>query len=137
MGEIGYFQNQYGTERFVVSDTKMLPVSNIQRSTAGRFNSFDRIGLKPLTDYTGPGLKTASFTISAKESLGVPARAVVDRWADLADGAAVGVIVIGNRALGHNKWLLKSAEETWTNLGPSGKLLSGDVNLSFEEYVDS
>lgn len=137
MADIGYFQNQFGTERFVVSDTKILPVSSIQRSTAGRYNSFDRIGAKPLTDYTGPGLKTVSFTISAKESLGVPARAVVDRWADLSDGAAVGALVIGNRALGHNKWLLKSAEETWSQLGPTGKLLSGDVNLSFEEYVDT
>lgn len=131
MGQIGYF----GSERFEVSDKKILTFSNFKRTTAGRYETFDRIGQKPLTEMTGPGLATVSFSVDLKASLGVDPRTVLDHWQQLADAGMVDVLVVGNKLVGKNKWLLKSADETWPTLNGNGRVLSATMDLAFEEYV--
>lgn len=132
MGQIGYF----GSEKFVVSDKKVLTFSDFQRSTAGRYQTFDRIGKKPLTEMTGPGLESISYSVALDASLGVEPRTVLDHWTTLADTGTVDVIVVGNKLVGKNKWLLKSASETWTTINGKGRVLKATMDLTFEEYVN-
>lgn len=132
MGVIAYF----GSERFEVSNKKALPISGFKRQTAGRYNSFDRIRKKPLTDYTGPGLDQIGFTVALKTSLGVEPRDVLDHWASLADAGTTNILVFGGKVVGSNLWLLKSASETWGEVDGNGRILSAELELAFEEYVE-
>jgi hypothetical protein len=47
----------------------------------------------------------------------------------------VAVLVVGNKLVGKNKWLLKSADETWATIGGNGRVISATMDLTFEEYV--
>ena len=132
MGQVGYF----GSERFVVSDTKVLTFSNFQRSTAGRYQTFDRIGKKPLTEMTGPGLESVTYSVSLDATLGVEPRVVLDHWTTLAGAGTVDIIVIGNKLVGKNKWLLKSVSESWSTIDGNGRVLKATMDLTFEEYVE-
>ena len=133
MGVIAYF----GSERFVVSNKQAMPFSNFQRQTAGRYDSFNRIGKKPLTDFTGPGLDTISFTVKLNASLGIEPRSVLDHWAALADAGTVNVLVVGGKVVGSNLWLLKTASQTWATIDGNGRVLSATMDLTFEEYVET
>jgi phage protein U len=131
MGQVGYF----GSERFEVSDKKVLTFSNFKRTTAGRYETFDRIGQKPMTEMTGPGLDSVSYSVDLNIANGVEPRTVLDHWQQLADVGTVAVLVVGNKLVGKNKWLLKSADETWATIGGNGRVISATMDLTFEEYV--
>jgi phage protein U len=131
MGQIGY----YGKERFEVSKSKVLTLNDFQRSTAARFESFDRIGLKPLTEYKGSGLDIITFAIKVKAALGVNPRVVLDNWTNLASAGKPDVLVIGNKAVGTDQWVVKSTAENWETFDGKGNVLTGTINLTFEEYM--
>jgi phage protein U len=65
----------------------------------------------------------------------VEPRTVLDHWQQLADVGTVAVLVVGNKLVGKNKWLLKSADETWATIGGNGRVISATMDLTFEEYV--
>lgn len=133
MGLIAYF----GNERFEVSEKKALPINNFQRQTAGRYSAFERFGKKPLTDFTGPGLDSVSYSVTLNRALGVEPRDVLDHWADLANSGTVNVLVVGGKLVGDNLWLLKSVNQSWSNIDGRGRILSATMDLTFEEYVES
>ena len=131
MGQIGF----WGSERFEVSDKKVFTPNNIQRSSSSRFESFSRIGAKPLTEYIAPGLATLSLTIQVNVMLGVNPRATLDHWIALAEAGNPDVLVIGNKVLGTDQWVLKTAADTWKQLDGQGNILVAEMNLSLEEYM--
>ncbi len=131
MGQIGYF----GSERFEVSDKKVFTPNNFQRSSSARFESFNRIGLKPLTEYVAPGLATFSFGIQVSAVLGVNPREVLDHWIELAEAGNPDILVIGNKVVGTDQWVLKTAADTWKQVDGRGNILTAEINLSFEEYM--
>lgn len=129
MGTIGYF----GSNRFETST----PLTGFQRSTAAKFETFERVGLKPLTEYIAPGLDTASFTLAANATLGINPRVLLDKWKAIAAAGVPDVLVIGGKAMGTDLWVLKSAAENWDTFDGSGNVLTGTIALSFEEYMTS
>lgn len=133
MGLIAYF----GTERFEVSEKKALPFNSFQRQTGGRTNTFERLLKKPLTNFTGPGLDSLSFSVSLNVSLGVEPRDILDHWADLANAGSVDVLVVGGKLVGPNLWLLKTVNQSWSKIDGSGRVISATMDLTFEEYVES
>lgn len=132
MGMIAYF----GNERFEVSRKKVLTMQNIKRTTAGRFGSSERIGLKPLTQFEGPGLSTFTYTVPLNSSLGVSPGDILDHWRDLADQGKADILVVGGRLAGKYKWTLKSVDESWDVLDGGGNVLTAAMGLTFEEYVE-
>jgi phage protein U len=131
MGQVGYF----GSERFVVSDTKVFTFSDFQRTTASRYETFDRIGKKPLTEMVGYGLDAITYSVALDVSLGVEPRTVLDHWSTLANVGTVDVLVVGNKLVGKNRWLLKSVAESWSKISGTGRILAATMNLTFEEYM--
>ncbi len=131
MGQIGY----WGSERFEVSDKKVFTPNNIQRSSSSRFESFQRIGRKPLSEYIAPGLATFTLTIQVNAMLGVNPREVLDHWISLAESGQPDVLVIGNKVVGTDQWVLKTAADAWKQLDGQGNILTAEMNLSLEEYM--
>lgn len=129
---IGYF----GTRRFEVSSRSAIPLQNFQRAVAARFEKSDRIGLKAVTEYMGPGLDTVSFTIKLLAALGVSPRLELDDWAQLASGGQPAVLVVGGKALGVDMWVCTGATESWDTMDSGGGVLTAGIDLTFEEYVN-
>lgn len=131
MGVIGYF----GNNRFEVSSKGVLPLQDFHRSTVPKKETIDRLGMKSLTEYTGPGLDTVTFTIKVNAELGQSPRKTLDKWTQLAAAGTVDVLVIGNKPLGTDLWMLTGADEGWDTLDGSGAVLKAGIDLSFEEYM--
>jgi phage protein U len=131
IGLIGYF----GRERFVVSTDSIYTINGFQISSSPRFASLERIGRKPLTERIAPGLDQVSFSITVDASLGVNPRQILDRWRQLAAAGEPAMLVIGNKGLGTDMWVITSVQESWTQIDGHGRVLQGTINLSFEEYM--
>lgn len=126
----------WGKEYFRVSPKMIFTFNNFQRSSAGRYNTFERIGQKPLTEYTGPGLDQVTYTAILNRTFHVIPRDVLDYWNRLCNSGKADVLVVGNKLVGKNLWTLKSVQENWTRIDGQGNVLSASMDLTFEEYVD-
>lgn len=127
----------WGHEWFRVTPWFTFTFNDFERDSGGRYNYLERIGMKPLTDYAGPGLDEITFTAILEKSLGLNPRSVVDWWNRLSNAGKADVLVVGNKMVGNNKWTLKSVKEHWNNIDGKGNVISGTMDLSFEEYMDS
>lgn len=91
--------------------------------------------MKPLTEFIAPGLATFSVTIQVNALLGVNPRTTLDHWIALSETGSPDVLVIGNKVVGTDQWVLKTAADAWKSLDGQGDILTAEINLSFEEYM--
>jgi phage protein U len=127
----------WGHEYFRVTQRFVFTFNNFERDSGGRYNYLERIGMKPMTDYAGPGLDQITFTAILEKSLGLNPRSVVGWWNRLSNSGKADVLVVGNKMVGQNNWLLKSVKEHWNTIDGKGNVLSGTMDLTFEEYMDT
>ncbi len=117
--------------------------------TSGRkintFNSFstgsglqtekqDVEGKKPSTYIKGADLGTMSFVVPLKASLGMNVRNEYESWKALAETGKAYPFILGGKAFGANKWLLKSAQLSNVAMGTK-EMIEAMLQLDFEEYV--
>jgi phage protein U len=129
---IGY----YADIVFETSDSRILTISDFQRSTASRWAKHDVIGKKPTSEFVGPDLDTISFTVQLNGNFGVKPREEMERWLRKARDGTAATLVIGNRALGVDKWVVKSVSQIWGVIMNKGEVFSGKVDVELEEYVE-
>lgn len=67
----------FGDIRFKVSERSVLTFRNLKREISATWNTMDRIGQKPLMEFGGPDLQTASLEINPGCGFGSqPVRAI-------------------------------------------------------------
>lgn len=128
---IGY----YGDIVFETSDSRILNFSEFQRSTASRWAKHETIGKKPASEFLGPDLDTISFTVHLNGLYGVRPVEEMNRWLIKSRAGTAETLVIGNRALGVDKWVVKSVSQVWGTILNRGQVISGNVDVELEEYV--
>jgi phage protein U len=131
---IGYFGPDI---IFETSDERILSFSGFTRDAAGRWGSHDLIGIKPKSEFIGPGLDTISFTVSLNGNNGVKPREQMDKWLEYTRKGVAETLVIGGKPLGVDKWAVKSVSEVWNTVFKDGELFSGTIEVSLEEYVSN
>lgn len=129
---IGYF----GDIIFETSDERILTLVDFERSSSSRWSTHDVIGKKPASEFIGPGLDTISFTVNLNGMFGVKPRYEMNRWLRKERAGEVETLVIGNAALGVDKWRITSVSQMWNVILNKGELLSGSVDIELEEYVE-
>lgn len=129
---IGY----YGDIVFETSDSRILTFSDFQRNTASRWAKHEVIGKKPTSEFIGPDLDTISFTVNLNGNFGVKPREEMELWLRKSRSGTAEILVIGNRALGVDKWIVKSVSQAWGVILNKGEVFSGKVDIELEEYVE-
>lgn len=129
---IGFF----GDIIFETSDKRILTFNELQRETSGRWSTHDVIGKKPILERLGPGLDTISFTIQLNGNHGVKPRQEMERWLLKERDGAAEVLVIGTKALGVDKWVVRNVSQMWDVVLNQGEVLRGSVDIELEEYVE-
>lgn len=127
----------FGNIVFETSDKRILNFSGLTRESSGRFSIHEVISQKPYTEFIGPNLDVITFTVSINGLYGLNPREEMDKWVTLASTGQAYTLVIGDKALGSDKWVLKSISEAWNTILNDGKLLSGKVDVTLEEYMSS
>lgn len=129
---IGYFGNIV----FEASRKKVLTFTGLKHDSAGRWEKHNVIGKKPASEFTGPDLDTISLTINLNGSNGVKPRSEMETWLNLVNTGVADILVIGTRALGTDKWIVKSVSEAWDVIFNKGELYSGKIDVTLEEYIE-
>lgn len=125
----------YGDIVFETSDKRILNFSGFQRSASSRWANHEVIEGKPVSEYIGPNLDSISFTVHLRGNHGVKVRDEMDQWLVKCREGTVDTLVIGNKALGMNKWKVLSISQAWNVILNRGELISADVEVELEEYI--
>lgn len=131
MGQLGSF----GDIVFEVSSTRIRTMNNFSRSAADRWANHEILGKYPASEFVGPGLDQARFSIRFDVNFGINPRAECDRLRIMSRDGQVEHLIIGGRALGAHKWKIVSFDQRWTKIDGSGNVLVAEVDITLEEYV--
>lgn len=126
----------FGDIIFESSDNRILTFQGFKRDSGGRWNTHDVIGKKPTSEFIGPGLDKISFTINLNGNNGVKPRYEMERWLRKERSGVAEQLVIGNKVLGVDKWVIKSVSQMWNVILNKGEVFSGNVDIELEEYVE-
>lgn len=129
---IGYFGKDI---IFETSDQRILTLAGLTRDIASRWGSHELIGVKPKTEFIGPGLDTINFTVDLNGNNGVRPRTEMDLWLEKARSGIAETFVIGGKPLGVDKWIVKSVSQAWGTIFNRGELFSCKVDVTVEEYI--
>lgn len=125
----------FAGKTFNVSSEKVYTFNEFNLSSSLNTESQDVDGKKPSTYVKGPGLNTMSFSIPVKISFGYYPLAEYESWETIKDKAIAYPFIIGGKPIGVNKWQLKNVSLNNTTADNKGTILSGVIQLEFEEYI--
>ncbi|MBP1924587.1 phage protein U [Sedimentibacter acidaminivorans] len=126
----------YGDIVFETSDKRILNFNNFKRNISSRWATHEVIGKKPASEFLGANLDTISFTIHLSGQYGIKPQEEMDRWLIKCRAGTVETLVIGNKALGMDKWKVLSVSQMWNTILNKGEVFSSDVDIELEEYVE-
>ena len=124
-----------GSLRFRVNDSKVFTIQNMKRDISASWNSMERIGQKPISEFGGPDLQTVSFEITLDASLGVKPRQLLGVIEQMTELGEANELVIGKKLVGKNKWVITKCSQTWDVILRGGELYRANVTLSLQEYL--
>lgn len=124
-----------GSIRFRVTDGKVLTFKKLKREISATWNTMDRIGMKPLVEYGGPNLQTASLEITLDASLGVRPLKLLRQLERMAESGGAYELVLGRKMVGKNKWIITKCTQSYDIILRGGEIYRATVTLSLQEYV--
>lgn len=124
-----------GALRFRTSDRRIFTFRNFKREVSGSWNTTERIGKKPMTEFGGAKLQTVTFDIQLDAGLGVKPRGMLEKIEHMVEKGEVNFLIIGREQIGTNNWVITKSSETWNTVLSGGELLRASVTLTLQEYV--
>lgn len=125
----------FGEIVFETSDKRILNFSGFMRDVESRFSAHEVIGKKPKTEYIGPGLDIITFTINLNGNFGIKPREEMDKWVVLARNGEAHTLVVGEKGVGSDRWVVQSVSQAWEVIFNNGELFSGKIDVTLEEYI--
>lgn len=126
----------FGDIIFETSSEKILNFSDFRRDVVSRWGKHDVIGRKPVTEFIGPDLDMITFVVNLHGTCGVNANDEMDKWLIYCRNGEAHTLTIGSKSLGVDKWIVQSVGLPWNIILGDGKLLSGKVEVTLQEYVE-
>lgn len=125
----------WGPIRFRVSDSQVLTFQNLKRNVSGNWNEYERIGMKPLPQFTGPALQEITMDIVLDASLGVRPKTLIKKIERMTETGQVYPLVLGKRVFGSSRWRCVKSSEAYEILLHKGEIYRAKVSLTMKEYL--
>lgn len=132
----GSMIGKYGNVIFTVSDKKIQTFDNFDMEVEAKWSEIQRMGYKPLLEYTGRKLRRIRFDMTLNVGLGVSVRKTLEKLEKMAESKKTHILIIGNKRIGRNKWVLKNLGEKFEHIMSKGEIVQATVNISLEEYIE-
>lgn len=120
---------------FETSDVKILNFKKMQRVVKGRWASHLRTGKKPKKQFLGPDADQLTFTITLNAQHGVKPSKTVENIEKLIWKGKPQIVVIGNRKVGSNKYVITEISENWETILNQGEVVKITCDITLEEYL--
>jgi phage protein U len=130
MSKIGSF----GEIVFEVSPEKTQTFNDFERSGSARWNDHEIIGLKPKSEFSGPGLEEISYVILLKVELGIDPIKQIEKLRKMRDTGKVAPLIIGGKPVSQNYWSIQQLRESHKTVDSKGNILIAEVSVSLKEY---
>ncbi len=120
---------------FKVSSDMVRTISNVTWSGSANYATHSRHMTDALTEFTGLDPDEITFDIVLSAFLGVnPMSDLAKIWDYERKGQAL-PLIIGSKAYGKYRWVIKSHKIKMQTFDGSGDLLSATVSISLLEYI--
>lgn len=124
-----------GDIAFKVSSDMVRTISNVTWSGSANYNTHARHLTDSLTEFTGLAPDEMTFEIVLSAFLGVdPMADLVKIWEYERKGQVL-PLVIGSKAYGKYRWVIKSHKVTMQTFSGNGDLMAAKVSISLLEYI--
>lgn len=120
---------------FSVTSKKVLTFSSMNKTVKGRWTAHSVIGGKPKAEFLGADRQQLTMEILLNSELRVKPRKIIEKLEKAAEKGAHYPLVIGNKKIGKNEWVVESMSEAWDKIILDGRLVSAKVNLTLAEYL--
>lgn len=120
---------------FSVSSSKIYTFDEFSRSSSLSVEEQELDGSKPSSYIKGSGLDEISFNILLIAQKTVDIETEINSWIDIKDAAKPNVLVIGDKLVGKNKFLLVGVSIQESSFDIKGKYKRAKLQLSFKEFV--
>lgn len=124
----------FGQMVFEVSDNKILTPNGVKRDISSRWANHEIIAKKPISEFIGPGLDKVSFSMALCQSHGISPKTVMDQLLTYCRSGDVFPLILGV-PIGVDKWKIVSVSQIWDVVSAKGEIVSGKVDVEFEEYI--
>lgn len=128
---VGYL----GDIPFVVSSNYLRTFNDYARSSTGRWAKHDIIGSKPVLEFLGPDVEKISFKMQLRADHGINPYKELDNLRTLRDKGKAMTLIVGNKVVGKNYWIIESIDESVKFWSRSGQIISAEVSITLQEYV--
>lgn len=129
MGRLG----SLGELPFVCSQDKVRTFNDLSRDLEARWAQHDVIGKKPVLEYVGPGLMSASLKIRFDVSLGIAPEEGLDRLKRMMENKLYKTLVIGDEILG--RYVIESISEERKFHAGDGLCLVAEATINLREWA--
>lgn len=128
MGMIGC----YGSFNFVCSEDQVRTFRDFSLERKNRWAQHDRIGGKPVLEWIGEDLATASLTIKCDVSLGVPPKKWLAKLHRMTSNGWHKKLIIGTEYFG--QFVMEGVSNTYKYFDGHGNCISAEATLSLKEW---
>lgn len=118
---------------FTCSYDKVRTFSDLTRELSARWTEHEVIGQKPLLEYIGPGLMTASLKMRFDVSLGIAPEEGLDRLKRMMENKQYKTLIIGGETLG--RFVIESISEERKFHAGDGLCLVAEATVSMKEWA--
>ena len=120
---------------FVASPELLRTFQDFTRKTKPRLTKHEVHLQYPVTEYLGPDLDQITFRMRFDSQFGVEPRAEMTNLLVLCRAATPMPLQIGGLPMGADKWIITSLGQQWTTIDGKGEVLTGEVDVTLEEYI--
>lgn len=114
---------------------KVRNMQDLKVGVSARWENSDIHLQKPRSQFSGPALDTATFTIMLDVKLGMKPRAEIEKLQKYCLEGKVMPFQIGGKKLGRNKWKITQIEQDWQHIDNKGLLHKAGLSITLEEYI--
>lgn len=131
MGLIGTF----GPLVFQTSDKAIFTPSKLKQDVNSVWAEHKIIGQKPKKEFLGADARRIKFSMTLDVMLGLQPRWLLEVLEFITENGYVDYLIIGDKAIGDNQFIIKSVSEAWDVVYSGGELAKATVEVVMEEYV--
>lgn len=118
---------------FICSQDKVRTFRDLTRDLGARWAKHEVIGKKPVLEYVGPELMSASLTIRFDLSLGISPEEGLDRLKRMLENKLYKTLIVGDETLG--RFVIESISEERKFHAGDGLCLVAEATINLTEWA--
>lgn len=121
---------------FEVSNKRINTFNNFTRSGDASYEKHNIKGSKPLLEFDGDDIETATFDIKLSKSLGVNPLNELEKWKVARRRGYRGIFLIGKKPISANTYVISKITENHTTYDANGDVVTIELSIEIMEYPE-